>query len=80
MNFAMALQFYRRLLPERIPRRILVFTVDIHPTLTFEEGMSTPVGVAASRLAESIARQIEQGPQDGQKNSLHRSHTSGKWC
>lgn len=59
-NFATALQLYRRLTPERMPRRIRIFTVDIHPTLSFGEAMSTPIREAASRLAESIVHQIER--------------------
>lgn len=59
-NFATALELYRSLEPDRIPRRMRVFTVDIRPTSTFGEGLSAAVQEAASKLAETIVREIEQ--------------------
>lgn len=59
-NFATALELYRGLEPDRIPRRIRVITVSIHPTFTFGEGLSPPVQEAATELAESIVREIEE--------------------
>jgi hydrogenase maturation protease len=59
-NFATALQLYRRLAPERIPGKIRIFTVDIHATQTFGEDLSPTIRDAASRLAESIIRLVEE--------------------
>jgi hydrogenase maturation protease len=59
-NFATALQLYSRLTPGRIPRKIRIFTVDIHAAQTFTEDLSPPIREAASRLAESIIREIEE--------------------
>jgi len=55
-NFATALDFYRRLHPDKMPRKIRIFTVDIHPTDTFGESLSDRVQDAASELAEMIIR------------------------
>jgi len=57
-NFATALDLYRNLQPERIPRRIRIFTVDVHRTDTFEERLSKPVREAALRLTDTIVREI----------------------
>jgi len=59
-NFATALQLYSRLAPGRIPRKIRIFTVDIHAAQTFGEDLSPPIREAASRLAESIINEIEE--------------------
>ncbi len=59
-NFTVALQLYRDFEPDRIPKRIMIFTVDIDPEFTFRESMSAPVREAASTLTEQIARDIEQ--------------------
>lgn len=59
-NFAMALQLYRSLQPERVPRRIRIFTIDIDPNIVFGESMTGPVQESASKLVESIFREIEQ--------------------
>jgi hydrogenase maturation protease len=59
-NFSTALQLYRQLTPERIPRKIRIFTIDIHTTQTFREDLSPPIREAASRLAESIIRRVEE--------------------
>jgi hydrogenase maturation protease len=59
-NFATALELYRGLEPTRIPRRIRIFTIDIHPTSTFREGLSRAVQEAASKLAESIIHETER--------------------
>lgn len=61
-NFAMALQLYRNLEPDRIPRKMRIITADIDPNLTFGESMSEAVREAASKLAQSIVREIEQTP------------------
>jgi hydrogenase maturation protease len=60
-NFATALGVYNRLQPDKIPKRIRVFTIDIHPTDVFAERLSNRVQDAAARLAESIVREVQQG-------------------
>jgi len=57
-NFATALELYRSLQPDRIPRRIRIFTIDIHPTDTFGESLSDRVREAALKLAEMIVREF----------------------
>jgi len=59
-NFAMALQMYRNLEPDRIPKKIRIFTADIDPNLTFGESMSEPARDAASRLTQMIVLKIER--------------------
>lgn len=58
-NFATALELYKNLQPERIPKKITIFTIDINPTLTFSEKMSSPIQKAASKLADVIMHTIE---------------------
>ena len=57
-NFATALELYRSLQPDRIPRRIRIFTVDIHPTDTFGESLSDRVREAALELAKMIVHEL----------------------
>ena len=57
-NFATALELYRSLQPDRIPRKIRIFTVDIPPTDTFGERLSDRVREAALELAEMIVREL----------------------
>jgi hydrogenase maturation protease len=59
-NFATALRVYNKLQPDKIPRRIRIFTIDIHPTDAFGEGLSTHVQDAAVKLAEMIVREIRR--------------------
>ena len=66
-NFATALELYRSLQPDRIPKRIRIFTVDVHRTDAFEEGLSKPVREAALKLTETIVREIEPSDQCGQE-------------
>lgn len=58
MNFATALDFYKDIEPERIPQSIRIFTIDIEMNPSFSEGMSSKVQAAASKLAETIIREI----------------------
>jgi hydrogenase maturation protease len=57
-NFATALELYRSLRPDRIPRKIRIFTVNIHPTDTFGDSLSDPIREAALKLAEMIVREL----------------------
>jgi hydrogenase maturation protease len=59
-NFATALELYRSLQPDRIPRKLRIFTVDIYPTDTFGENLSYRVREAALKLTEIVVREIEQ--------------------
>ena len=57
-NFATALGVYRKLQPDKIPKRIRIFTINIHPTDVFGESLSNRVQDAAVRLVEMIVREI----------------------
>jgi len=59
-NFATALEFYRKLHPDKIPRRIRILTVDIHAVDTFRDGLSNHVQDAATKLVEMIIRELGQ--------------------
>ncbi len=59
-NFATALEFYRNLQPDRMPRKIRILTIDIHTADVFGEGLSGRVQDAAAKLAEMIVREIGQ--------------------
>jgi len=59
-NFAAALELYRSLQPDTIPRKLRIFTVDIYPTDTFGENLSDRVREAALKLTEIVVREIEQ--------------------
>lgn len=58
-NFVTALELYKNLEPERMPKKIRIFTVDIAPTLTFSENMSPQIQAAASKVADLIMHEIE---------------------
>jgi hydrogenase maturation protease len=59
-NFSTALELYRNLQPDKIPKKIRIFTIDIHPADTFGESVSGPVQDAAIKLAEMIVREMGQ--------------------
>jgi len=59
-NFITALEFYRNLQPGKMPRKIRILTIDIHPTDAFGESLSGRVQDAATKLAEMIVREIGQ--------------------
>jgi hydrogenase maturation protease len=63
-NFATALELYRNLQPDRIPRKLRIFTVDIHPADAFGEGLSDRVRESALKLTEIVVREIEQRSQN----------------
>jgi len=57
-NFATALGVYRKLQPDKIPKRVRIFTIDIHPTDAFGESLSSRVQGAAVKLVDMIVREI----------------------
>jgi hydrogenase maturation protease len=57
-NFGTALGVYRKLQPDKIPKRIHIFTIDIHPTDAFGESLSNHVQDAAVKLAEMIVQEM----------------------
>ena len=59
-NFATALELYRHLRPDRIPKSIRIFTVGICPTDSFRETLSDRAQEAALRLTEMIVTRIER--------------------
>ena len=59
-NFATALELYGRLEPNKVPRNVKIFTIGIHGESRFHEGLSPRVEEAALKLADLIAREIEQ--------------------
>jgi hydrogenase maturation protease len=59
-NFATALEFYRNVQPDKMPRKIRILTIDIHTADAFGERLSARVQDAAAKLAEMIVREIGQ--------------------
>ena len=59
-NFATALELYRNLQPDKMPRKIRILTIDIHTADTFGESLSGPVQDAAIKLTEMIVREMGQ--------------------
>jgi len=59
-NFATALELYKKLEANEVPKTIRIFTLDISPEFTFTEALSPPVQRAALELAERIALEVEQ--------------------
>lgn len=60
MNFATALELYKRLEPSEIPESVRIFTISINPEFTFKETLSPHVQKAASELADLVAHEIER--------------------
>jgi len=59
-NFSTALELYRNLQPDKIPKKIRILTIDIHTADAFGESLSGPVQDAAIKLAEMIVREMGQ--------------------
>ena len=57
-NFATALELYRKLKAEEIPKTIRIFTIGINPEYTFNDALSPPVQKAALKLVESVTKEI----------------------
>ncbi|HUK51056.1 MAG TPA: hydrogenase maturation protease [Terriglobales bacterium] len=58
-NFATALELYKKLEPDRVPKLIRIFTIDVKPDLTFRDALSSSVRTAAEELAQQLVREIE---------------------
>ncbi len=58
-NFATALELYRKLRAQYMPKTIRIFTISIHPDYAFTETLSLPVKHAAEKLLERVANEIE---------------------
>ena len=57
-NFATALELYKKLEPDMVPRVIRIFTIDVEEDLTFREGMSPTVQKAVAELADMLVSKI----------------------
>jgi Ni,Fe-hydrogenase maturation factor len=60
INFATALEFYKNLEPERIPKSIEIYTIDIESELNFGEKLSPTVEKAADELVNLIVGELTQ--------------------
>ena len=58
LNLATALQLYRKLEPQRVPKQIKIFTIDIKTQWEFSEHMSPTVAKSAESLTALIAREL----------------------
>jgi len=58
MNFATALELYKRLDPSEIPGTIRIYTIDIDPDFNFHEELSPTIQAAAADLTEMITQQL----------------------
>jgi hydrogenase maturation protease len=58
ISFATALDFYKNIEPERVPKSIRIFTIDITPDPPFSDKMSSNVQEAALKLTELIIHEI----------------------
>jgi len=62
-NFATAIQLYRNLDPQRIPKSIEIYTIDIDSELSFDERLSPPVEKAGEELVNRLVRELTSGEQ-----------------
>lgn len=58
INFATALEFYKNLDPESIPKSIEIYTIDIDSNLSFGEQLSPTVEKAGEELVKLLVRQL----------------------
>jgi hydrogenase maturation protease len=58
VNFATALEFYKNIDPERMPKSIEIYTVDIVSELIFSERLSSAVEKASEELTNLIVREL----------------------
>jgi hydrogenase maturation protease len=61
INFVTALEFYKNLEPENIPKSIEIYTIDIESELNFGEKLSPTVEKAADELVNLIVGELTQG-------------------
>ena len=57
-NFASAIEFYKTLNPEKIPKSIEIYTIDIDPEINFGEQLSPAVQKAGEQLSNLLVRQL----------------------
>ena len=60
INFVTALEFYKNLEPENIPKSIEIYTIDIESELNFGEKLSPTVEKAADELVNLIIGELSQ--------------------
>lgn len=58
VNFVTALEFYRKLEPNRIPKSIQIYTVDIDSGIDFGEKISPKVKKAGEELTDILVREL----------------------
>ena len=58
MNFATAIEFYRNLEPDRIPKSIEIYTIDINSEFNFGEQLSPEVEKAGEELVTLLVHQL----------------------
>jgi hydrogenase maturation protease len=58
INFATALEFYTGIEPERIPKSIEIYTIDIDPEPSFGEELSPAVEKASEELVNLIVHEL----------------------
>jgi hydrogenase maturation protease len=58
INFATALEFYKNLEPEKIPKSIEIYTIDIDSEPTFGEQLSPIIEKASEDLVERIVHEL----------------------
>jgi len=57
-NFATALELYRKLATQELPKTIRIFTIGINPEYTFNERLTPRVQKAALELVTSVTKEI----------------------
>jgi hydrogenase maturation protease len=58
MNFATAIDFYKTLDSDRIPKQIDIYTIDIDSELSYSEQLSPAVEKAGRELVEMLVREL----------------------
>jgi hydrogenase maturation protease len=58
INFITALEFYKSLEPDRIPKSIEIYTIDIDSELSFGENVSATVEKAGKELVDLLVREL----------------------
>jgi hydrogenase maturation protease len=60
-NFASAMEFYRTFNPEKIPKLITIYTIDIDAEIRFGDQLSLPVEKAGEQLVNLLVRELGSG-------------------